>query len=112
MKYWLLVIVAAVFEVGWVIGLKHAATPVEWIGTMIAIVISFGLLIYTSGVLPVGTVYAVFVGLGTFGTVISDMVLFNSPIEPLKILFIVTLLAGVIMLKMATPEQQAEGSEQ
>ena len=112
MKYWLLIIVAAVFEVGWVIGLKHAATPLEWTGTIIAIIISFGILIYASGVLPVGTVYAVFVGLGTFGTVISDMVLFGSPVEPLKILFIVTLLAGVIMLKLVTPDNDTKGSEQ
>lgn len=112
MKYWLLVFIAAVFEVGWVIGLKHAATPLEWIGTIIAIIISFGILIYASGVLPVGTVYAVFVGLGTFGTVISDMVLFGSPVEPLKILFIVTLLAGVIMLKLVTPDNETKGSEQ
>ena len=112
MKYWLLVVVAAVFEVGWVIGLKHAATPLEWFGTVIAIIVSFGILIYASGVLPVGTVYAVFVGLGTFGTVISDMVLFGSPVEPLKILFIFTLLAGVIMLKLATPDDSGRGGEQ
>ena len=112
MKYWLLVVIAAFFEVGWVIGLKYAATPLEWTGTIIAIIVSFAILIYASGVLPVGTVYAVFVGLGTFGTVISDMVLFNSPVEPLKILFIVTLLAGVIMLKLVTPDNDAKGSEQ
>lgn len=112
MKYWLLVVIAAFFEVGWVIGLKYAATPLEWTGTIIAIIVSFAILIYVSGVLPVGTVYAVFVGLGTFGTVISDMVLFNSPVEPLKILFIVTLLAGVIMLKLVTPDNDAKGSEQ
>lgn len=111
MKYWLLVVVAAIFEVGWVIGLKHAGTAIEWTGTIIAIIISFGLLIYTSGVLPVGTVYAVFVGLGTFGTVISDMVLFSSPVEPLKILFIGTLLAGVILLKLVTPDNDTKGSE-
>ena len=112
MKYWLLVVLAAVFEVGWVIGLKHATTPIEWSGTIIAIIISFSVIIYASGVLPVGTVYAVFVGLGTVGTVICDMLLFDSPVEPLKILFIVTLLAGVIMLKLVTPDNTAKGSEQ
>lgn len=44
-KQWISVIIAACFEVGWVIGLKHATSVLEWIGTVIAIFISFYLLI-------------------------------------------------------------------
>ena len=40
-KQWISVIIAACFEVGWVIGLKHATSVLEWIGTAIAIFISF-----------------------------------------------------------------------
>ena len=112
MKNWFLVIIAAFFEVGWVIGLKHASSFNEWGLTIVAILISFGLLIYSSNILPVGTVYAVFVGLGTCGTVITEMTFFRSPVEPLKILFICTLLLGVILLKLVTPDEPKEGSEQ
>lgn len=112
MKNWFFVIIAAFFEVGWVVGLKHANSFIEWSLTIGAILVSFGLLIYASSILPVGTVYAVFVGLGTCGTVIIDMAFFGSPVEPLKILFIGTLLLGVILLKLVTPDEQQEGSEQ
>ena len=70
-KHWFMVIVAAVFEVCWVIGLKHANGTLEWIGTIIAIVTSFYLMIRAGRFIPVGTVYAVFVGLGTAGTFFS-----------------------------------------
>jgi paired small multidrug resistance pump len=106
-KTWVQVFLAAFFEVGWVIGLKHANTPVEWTLTVIAIIVSFAVLFYASMKLPVGTVYAVFVGLGTAGTVIADIVLFHQPIETLKVALILLLLAGVIGLKMLTPKEDA-----
>lgn len=104
MKYWLLVVLASFMEVGWVIGLKHADTVLQWALTIVCIIVSFSVLIYAGRFIPVGTVYAVFVGLGTAGTVIMDMVLFGAPVRPLVLLFIATLLLGVIGLKLATPD--------
>ena len=40
-RSWLSIVIAAIFEVMWVIGLKHANNPLEWIGTLVAIFISF-----------------------------------------------------------------------
>ena len=101
-----MVVVAVFFEVGWVIGLKHADSVVQWALTIVCIIVSFGVLIYAGRFIPVGTVYAVFVGLGTVGTVIMDMVLFGAPVSPLALLFIATLLLGVIGLKLATPDDK------
>jgi paired small multidrug resistance pump len=64
---WLKIVIAALFEVGWVVGLTHASNTIEWLGTVIAIFLSFYLLIQASKVLPAGTTYAIFVGLGTTG---------------------------------------------
>lgn len=102
MKEWSLLIVAAVFEVGWVIGLKHAGSFGEWGLTVVAIVISFGLLIRSGKYLPVGTAYAVFVGLGTVGTVLMDTALFGQPLGWMQIGLIGLLLAGIIGLKQTT----------
>ncbi|MFC4355430.1 DMT family transporter [Chryseomicrobium palamuruense] len=102
MKEWGLLIVAAIFEVGWVIGLKHASSVVEWGWTVVAILISFGLLIRSGKYLPVGTAYAVFVGLGTVGTVIMDTVLFGQPLGWAQVVLIGLLLAGIIGLKQTT----------
>lgn len=106
-KHWFLVIIAAVFEVMWVAGLKHAEHFWAWVGTVIAILVSFYLLIYSGKKLPTSTVYAVFVGLGSAGTVISEMVWFQEPFSWIKILLIGGLLTGIIGLKLVTPEPEA-----
>ncbi|RSL29395.1 QacE family quaternary ammonium compound efflux SMR transporter [Salibacterium salarium] len=98
---WAKVILAAVFEVGWVIGLKHAVTWWEWSLTLISIYISFHLLVLSGKYLPVGTAYAVFAGLGTVGTVLSDTFLFGEELQPINFVLIGLLLTGVIGLKLA-----------
>ncbi|MER1985926.1 MAG: SMR family transporter [Solibacillus sp.] len=107
-KMWAIVVIAAVFEVCWVIGLKHAGTTLEWVGTVIAIIVSFAGLIYASSHLPVGTVYAVFVGLGTAGTVIVDMLVFGQPFQLIKVALIAVLLVGVLGLKLLTHDKEAD----
>ncbi|WP_042147285.1 multidrug efflux SMR transporter [Paucisalibacillus sp. EB02] len=108
---WIKVFVAAFFEVIWVIGLKHASDFWTWAGTIIAIIVSFYLMIMAGRKLPVGTVYAVFVGLGTAGTVLSEILFFEEPFKLEKILFILVLLTGVIGLKLVTKEKVQEGDE-
>lgn len=108
---WIKVFVAAFFEVLWVIGLKHADDFWTWSGTIIAIIISFYVMIMAGKKLPVGTVYAVFVGLGTAGTVLSETLLFGEPFKVEKILLILVLLVGVIGLKLVTKDKVQEGDE-
>ena len=108
---WMKVLVAALFEVFWVIGLKHADDFWSWAGTMISIMISFYVMIMAGRKLPVGTVYAVFVGLGTAGTVISEILFFGEPFKTSKILLILLLLAGVVGLKLVTKEPVKKGAD-
>lgn len=108
---WMKVYVAAFFEVFWVIGLKHANDGWTWAGTILAIIISFYLMIMAGRKLPVGTVYAVFVGMGTGGTVLSEIIFFGESIQVAKIIMILVLLAGVIGLKLVTDKSQEKGVE-
>ena len=108
---WLKVIIAALFEVCWVIGLKHADDVWSWAGTIGSIFISFYVMIMAGRKLPVGTVYAVFVGLGTAGTVLSEILFFGEPFKMSKILLILLLLAGVMGLKVVTPDTGKKGGE-
>ncbi|MGR3764210.1 DMT family transporter [Rossellomorea sp. NS-SX7] len=110
-KNWIKVFVAAFFEVFWVIGLKHANDFWTWAGTIIAIIISFYVMIMAGRKLPVGTVYAVFVGLGTAGTVFSETIFFGVPFKVEKVLLILLLLAGVIGLKLVTKDKVQKGDE-
>lgn len=110
-KTWVTVFIAAFFEVFWVIGLKHADDLWTWMGTAISIYISFYFMIMAGQKLPVGTVYAVFVGMGTAGTVLSDIVFFGEPFNVWKVTLILVLLAGVIGLKLVTKEEAGEGAK-
>ncbi|MEG0286062.1 MULTISPECIES: multidrug efflux SMR transporter [Vagococcus] len=110
-RSWLSIVIAAVFEVMWVIGLKHASNPLEWGGTLIAIFVSFYLMIKAGEKLPVGTVYAVFVGLGTTGTILVDALVFKQPVSAMTIVFVALLLVGVIGLKMSSDDKSKEGEK-
>lgn len=101
---WLKIIIGAVFEVAWVVGLMHASNMIEWIVTVIAIVFSFYLLIDASKSLPVGTAYAVYVGLGASGVAIADFAIFGEPVVIGKVILIITLIIGVVGLKLVTTE--------
>lgn len=105
-KYWILVFIAGLIEIGWAMGLKYANTIPLWIGVIALIILSFYILIIATEKLPVSTVYAVFTGIGTAGTVIVETVLFNEPLSFTKIGFIALLLVGVIGLKMLSNEPQ------
>lgn len=107
-RHWLYVILGGVVEVLWVSGLKHSTNILEWILTIAAIAVSFYLIIDASKLLPVGTVYAVFTGLGTAGTVLTEMLVFGEPFSWLKTLLILVLLAGVIGLKLITADEGAK----
>ncbi|MGE8055853.1 DMT family transporter [Bacillus mycoides] len=110
-KDWIKVFIAAFFEIFWVIGLKHSDDFWTWTGTITAIFFSFYLMIMAGRKLPVGTVYAVFVGLGTAGTVFSEILFFGEPFKLGKVLLILFLLVGVIGLKLVTDNNVQEGDE-
>ncbi|GAA0466506.1 multidrug efflux SMR transporter [Alkalibacillus silvisoli] len=103
-NHWFKVFLGAFFEVFWVIGLSHAYNWITWAGTVIAIFLSFFFLVLAAQKLPVGTVYAVFAGLGTAGTVVVDIIFFNEPFMILKVLLIGLLISGIIGLKYVTEE--------
>lgn len=105
-KKWVFVIVAAMFEVLWVIGLKHADDILTWTGTVIAIFISFSMLIYAGKILPASTAYAVYVGIGSAGTVLAEMIFFGVSFQWSKIALIALLLVGIIGLKIVTDKDE------
>ena len=68
--HWGCVFIATIFEVLWVIGLKHSQSSVAWGATLLAIAMTFILLSIANQKLPIGTTYTVFTGIGTVGTVV------------------------------------------
>lgn len=105
---WLYVLLAAVVEIFWVIGLRYSDSTLEWIGTVVAIVISFYAIIKACEKLPAGTVYAVFTGAGAAAIVVIDFVFFHAEFTMMKMLFIAIIITGVIGIKMTTGEKETE----
>ncbi|WP_025681528.1 DMT family transporter [Paenibacillus massiliensis] len=99
---WIYIFIGGCLEIVWVSGLKHASTLLEWLVTAVALATSFYLILQAARSLPIGTVYAVFTGLGTAGTVMAEMVIFGEPFSWPKVLLTLLLLSGIIGLKLVT----------
>lgn len=102
---WTLLFLAGLFEVGWAIGLKYTEGftrlwPSVW--TVLAMIASFWLLALAMKQLPVGTAYAVWVGVGAVGTVILGIVLFNEPLNTGRMISIGLIVAGIVGMKLAS----------
>jgi quaternary ammonium compound-resistance protein SugE len=103
---WLLLVLAGLLEIGWAIGLKYTdGFTRTWpsIGTVAAMTLSMVLLGIAMKALPVGTAYAVWVGIGAVGTVILGIVLFGEPADALRLVSVGLIIAGIVGLKLATP---------
>ena len=103
---WIVLVIAGLFEIAWAIGLKYTAGFTRlWptVGTLLAMGISVGLLGIAMKSLPVGTAYAVWVGVGAVGTAILGIYLFNEPANAGRLVSLALILAGIIGLKLSTP---------
>lgn len=103
---WFILIIAGLFEIGWAIGIKYTEGFTRlWptVGTLFAMIISVWLLGIAMKSLPIGTAYAVWVGIGAVGTAILGIFLLNEPANPLRLISFGLIVAGVIGLKLATP---------
>lgn len=100
---WIFLFFAGLFEIGWAIGLKYTdgfSRPVPTILTIASMIVSLGLLGLALKTLPVGTAYAVWTGIGTVGTALLGIVLFNEPATALRLACIALIVAGILGLKL------------
>ena len=100
---WTLLFIAGLFEIGWAVGLKYTAGFTRlWpsIGTAASMTISVVLLGWAMRTLPVGTAYAVWTGIGAFGTVVLGIILFQEPATAARLFCIALIIAGILGLKL------------
>jgi quaternary ammonium compound-resistance protein SugE len=101
---WLYLFLAGLSEIGWAIGLKYTdgfTRPVPTILTVASMIVSLGLLGLALKTLPIGTGYAVWTGIGTIGTAILGIILFNEPATALRLACIALIVCGIAGLKLA-----------
>jgi quaternary ammonium compound-resistance protein SugE len=102
---WAILVVAGLFEVGWAIGLKYTeGFSLLWptVGTVLAMIVSLGLLGIAMKTLPVGTAYSVWVGVGAVGTVVLGIVLLGEPASLARMISVAFIVAGIVGLKLST----------
>lgn len=101
---WLLLVVAGLLEIGWAIGLKYTEGFTRLIPSVLTIAAfsaSMYLLALASRSLPIGTAYAVWVGIGALGAGILGMFLFKEPATFARIFFMALLLVSIVGLKLS-----------
>ena len=99
---WVILVAAGLLEIGWAVGLKFTVGFTRlWptVGTVAAMVASMALLGIAVRTLPLGTAYAVWTGIGTAGTAILAMFLFNEPVTISRVVFLSLIVLGILGLK-------------
>ncbi len=102
---WFILIIAGLFEMAWAIGLKYSDGFTKlWpsVFTAVTMIISVGLLGFAMKSLPVGTAYAVWVGVGAVGTVILGILLMDDPFTAGRLLSITLIIVGIIGLRLTS----------
>lgn len=103
---WSILIVAGLLEAAWAIGLKFTdgfTKPIPSILTALGIVASLFMLSVSARTLPIGTAYAVWVGIGAVGTAIIGMAFLHEPVSTARVSFLALLIVALIGLKATAP---------
>lgn len=104
---WLILVTAGLFEIAWAIGIKYTEGFSRFwpsVATLAAMLVSIVLLGIAMKSLPVGTAYAVWVGVGAVGTAILSIILFGESASAMRLLSLGLIVAGIVGLKLATPD--------
>lgn len=105
---WIVLIIAGFFEVAFAfcLGKAKEATGQEmylwYVGFLVTLGVSMALLVKATQTLPIGTAYAVWTGIGAVGTVLVGIFIFKEPTNLLRVLFLSTLIASIIGLKVVS----------
>ena len=100
---WFLIIVAGLIESAWAVGLKYTegfTRPIPSFLVIMGIVASMYLLAVAARTLPIGTAYAVWVGIGTLGAIILGVILLDEPLSLGRAFFLTLLLVAIVGLKI------------
>ncbi len=102
---WIYLFIAGIFEIGWAIGMKYTNGFTRFwpvVFTLASMFLSVYLLSLATKTIPIGTAYAVWTGIGIAGTSVLGIILFNEPVEVLRLVFIAMILVAIVGLKIIT----------
>ena len=100
---WFSLLLAGICEIGWAVGLKYPEGFTRFwpsVGTAASMLVSMWLITIALQVIPMGTTYAIWTGIGAAGTALLGMALFGEPATMARIASIVLIVAGIVGLKL------------
>ena len=100
---WVYLLLAGVFEIGFALGMKYSegfTKPLPTVATVAAALVSLYLMSQAMKVIPVGTAYAIWTGIGAMGIAILGIFLFNDSASPARLACVALIISGVIGLKL------------
>ncbi len=100
---WIYLLIAGLLEICWAIGLKYTQGFTKlWpsVFTISTMAVSMYLLAKAANILPIGTAYAVWVGIGAFGAASLGMAIFGEPATPIRLAFLAMLVVAIVGLKL------------
>lgn len=104
---WIFLITAGALEIAWPIGFKYSdgfTKILPTIPTALALMLSFFLMSISAKTLPIGTVYAVWTGIGVLGTSVCGILLFKESYDLLRLTCILFIFVGIVGLKLVAKE--------
>ena len=107
---WIYLLVAGTFEVGFTTCLKLSCGLTKlWptVGFLVLSTVSFGLLTLATrnDRIALGTAYAVWTGIGAFGTALVGIAFFKDSMSPWRMVFLATLIGSIVGLKLVSPDE-------
>lgn len=102
---WIILILAGLFEIVWAVGLKYTHGFTRLTPSLVTVggmLISFWLLAVAMKTLPLGTAYAVWVGIGTIGAFVAGIILFQESLSWLRVASVALIVLGLIGLKLTS----------
>lgn len=103
---WVILIIASLFEIAWAIAIKSSegfTRLLPTLVTVVAMVISVGLLGIAARSLPMGTAYAVWTGIGTVGTIVCGIAFLGDSVSPVRLICLGLIILGIVGLKVTSP---------
>ena len=104
---WLILILAGLLEVVWAFAMKQSdgfTRPWPSVVTIVAMLLSFGLLAWAMRSLPLGTAYTVWTGIGAVGAFLLGVAVLGESLGAVRIAAALLIVGGLVLMKLATPE--------
>lgn len=102
---WIYLLIAGVFEIGWPLGFKLSQVTDKklfWILFAVAAMAFSGFFLYLAQkTIPMGTAYAIWIGIGAIGAFVLGILFFKDPATALRITSVLLIVSGIVGLKLS-----------